>query len=132
VLVRFRRLVVFVGEVLDRDLALELSRDELDLFVGQRLGRRAHLAETHEDLDDLAHRDAERLREVPYGDAGLDGRRARRLDDLPRLLRAAAVRALALLTCIARRTRRGAVDDHAPLAPPGGTLTGPHRAVWPV
>ena len=78
------RLLLLVGGVLDRDLALELGGDELDLFVAQRLGRRAHLAETHEELDELRHRDAERLREVLDADAGLDGdgagrRRDRRL-----------------------------------------------------
>jgi hypothetical protein len=47
--------------VLDRDLALDLRRDQLDLVVAQRLRRRAHLAEAHQDLDDLRHRHAERL-----------------------------------------------------------------------
>ena len=78
-----RRLELLLGRVLDRDLALELGRDELDLLVGERLRRRPHLAEAHEDLDDLAHRHAERLREILDRDAGLDrdgaGRRRRRL-----------------------------------------------------
>ena len=47
--------------------------DQLDLLVGERLRRRPHLAEAHQDLDDLRHRHAERLREVADGDAGLDG-----------------------------------------------------------
>ena len=67
------RLLLLVGGVLDRDLALDLRRDQLDLLVAQRLRRRAHLAEAHQDLDDLRHRDAERLREVADADAGLDG-----------------------------------------------------------
>ena len=67
------RLLLLVGGVLDRDLALDLRRDQLDLLVAQRLRRRAHLAEAHEDLDDLRHRHAERLREVADADARLDG-----------------------------------------------------------
>ena len=68
-----RRLDLLVGRVLDRDLALDLGGDHLDLLVGERLGRGPHLAEVHEDLDELGHRDAERLREVLDRDAGLDG-----------------------------------------------------------
>ena len=67
-----RGLELLLGCVLDRDLALELRPDDLDLFVGQRLRRGPHLAESHEDLDQLGHRHAERLREVLDGDAGLD------------------------------------------------------------
>ena len=52
--------LVLVGRVLDRDLALDLGRDQLDLVVGQRLRRRPHLAEAHQGLDDLRHRHAER------------------------------------------------------------------------
>ena len=59
-----RGLELLLGGVLDRDLALELRADDLDLLVGERLRRRPHLAEAHEDLDELGHRDAERLREV--------------------------------------------------------------------
>ena len=36
-------LVVLVGGVLDRDLALDLGGDQLDLLVGERLRRRPHL-----------------------------------------------------------------------------------------
>ena len=68
-----RRLELLVGRVLDRDLALDLGGDHLDLLVGERLGRGPHLAEVHQDLDELGHRDAERLREVLDRDAGLDG-----------------------------------------------------------
>ena len=39
------RLGLLVVGVLDRDLALELGRDQLDLVVGERLGRGLHLAE---------------------------------------------------------------------------------------
>src|SRR5262249_40415347 len=45
--------LLLVRGVLDRHLALYLGRDQLDLFVAERLGGGAHLAETHEDLDDL-------------------------------------------------------------------------------
>ena len=72
--------LVLVGRVLDRDLALDLGRDQLDLVVGERLRRGPHLAEAHQGLDDLRHRHAERGREVLDGDARLDrdgpGRRA--------------------------------------------------------
>ena len=75
--------LVLVGRVLDRDLALDPGRDQLDLVVGQRLRRGPHLAEAHQGLDDLRHRHAERGREILDGDAGLDrdgpgGRRRRR------------------------------------------------------
>ena len=69
------RLGLLLARVLDRDLALELGRDQLDLVVGERLRRGLHLAEAHQHLDDLRHRDAERLREVADGDARLDGDR---------------------------------------------------------
>ena len=49
--------LLLVGGVLDRDLALDLGRDQLDLLVGERLRDRDHLAEAHHDLDDLGHRD---------------------------------------------------------------------------
>ena len=68
------RLELLFRRVLDRDLALDLGRDQLDLLVGERLRRRAHLAERHEDLDQLGHRDAERPGEVLDGRAGLDDR----------------------------------------------------------
>jgi hypothetical protein len=67
------RLELLFRGVLDRDLALELSGDDLDLLVRERLRRRPHLPERHQDLDELGHRDAERLRKILDGDAGLDG-----------------------------------------------------------
>ena len=65
--------------------------DDLDLLVGERLRRGAHLAEPHEDLDELGHRNAERMREVLDGDAGLDRHRPgrRRCGRLPGLRRSA-------------------------------------------
>ncbi len=112
-------LLLLVGRVLDRDLAVDFRRDELDFFVAQRLGRGAHLAEPHEDLDELRHRDAERLREVLDADSGLDGdgtgrRRGRRLR--PARLRGILTR-LALLARV--RPLRALIDDDAP-APPRG------------
>ena len=107
-------LLVVVGGVLDRHLALELGGDQLDLFVGERLGRRPHLAEVHEDLDDVRHRDAERLREVADADAGFDGDGTGRRDR--RLARSvAARRVVAAAASLARvaRTRRLVVDDDA-------------------
>ena len=71
------RLAVVVVGVLDRHLALELGGDQHHLVVGERLRGRLHLAEVHQELDDLRHRDPERLREVAQRDAGLDGRRGR-------------------------------------------------------
>ncbi len=68
VLVRLR-LELLVGGVLDRHLTLQLGGDQLHLVVGQRLRRRLHRAEVHQDLDDLGRLHAERLREL------LDGRR---------------------------------------------------------
>ena len=65
-------LFFLVGGVLDRHLAADLGRDQLDFLVAQRLRRGTHLAEAHEDLDDVRHRHAERLREVLDADAGLD------------------------------------------------------------
>ena len=76
-----RRLELLLGRVLDRDLALDLGRDQLDLLVGERLGRGAHLAERHEDLDQLGHRDAERGGEVLDGRARLDDRGPGRRSD---------------------------------------------------
>ena len=76
------RLLV-VGGVLDRDLAPDLGGDQLDLLVGQRLRRRAHLAEAHQDLDDLGHRDAERAGEILDGDARTRRSRARSALEAP-------------------------------------------------
>ncbi len=121
-----RRLELFLGCVLDRDLALELGADDLDLFVRERLRRRPHLSEPHQDLDELGHGDTEGLREVLDGDAGLDRDRARRrrCRRLARLRRRA--RAIAGLTACASPS--AALDDDAPLAP-AGALAGSYRAV---
>ena len=43
-----------LGRVLDLDLAAELSGDQLDRPVAERLRDRDHLADAHHDLDDLA------------------------------------------------------------------------------
>jgi hypothetical protein len=50
--------LVLVGDVLDRHVALDLGRDQLDGLVGERLRDRSHLPEAHHDLDDLGRRDA--------------------------------------------------------------------------
>ena len=109
--VRFRvledlGLLVLLADVLDRHLALELGGDQLDLLVGERLRRRPHLAEVHQDLDQVGHRDAERLGEVANGHARLDGDGAGRRDDLARLLRRADFLAAAALASL-RAARRG-------------------------
>ena len=56
----------------DLDLLVELVRDHLHGVVGQRLGERGHLAQLHQLLDDLRHRDAEVLGDVLDGRAGVD------------------------------------------------------------
>ena len=122
------RSLVLLAQVLDRHLALELRGDQLDLVVGQRLRRRSHLAEAHEDLDDLLHRDAERLREVADGDARLDeggpGRRRGRLVAL-RLARDAVARPARVGT----RAAGTGVDHDAALAAPGTVAAGANRSV---
>ncbi len=109
-------LFLFLARVLDRHLALELGRDQLDLFVGQRLRRRPHLAEVHENLDDVRHRDAERLRVVAHADARLDGdgtgRRRRRLAGAVAARRVVA--AAASLARVARARSLVVDDDPAP------------------
>ena len=121
-------LLVLLADVLDRHLALELGGDQLDLVVGERLRRRAHLAEAHEDLDQLAHRHAERLREVLDGDARLDdggpGRRCGLLVGL-RLAR----RAVARLARVRARAAGARVDHDAALASPGAVAAGANRSV---
>src|SRR5262249_62241079 len=61
------------GRVLDRHLALELDREQLDLVVRERLIRVLHLAEVHQELDQLRDGGAERLGEVADGDTRLHG-----------------------------------------------------------
>src|SRR5262249_28706738 len=100
----------------DRDLALELGGDQLDLFIGERLRRGLHHAEAHQRLDDVLHGDAERLREVADADAGLDrDGTGRGRDRLARTLAARRVVAPAALARVAW-TRRLVVDDDAPPA----------------
>ena len=107
---------VVVGGVLDHDLTTDLGRDQLDLLVGERLGRGPHLVETHEDLDDLRHRHAEGVRQGLDGDARLDGRRDRSAAAAP------ARAASGLGAAIAQRPRVtaahvAALDHDAALAP---------------
>ena len=121
---------LFAG-VDDLDLAVELGREDLDRLVGQRLRERRHLAEHHELLDDLRHRDAEVLRDVLDRGARLDleavecalGGGVKRLDGL--VVRAATAPATALTArrallraATARATARSAtrrlrIDDDA-------------------
>ena len=124
------RLELLLGRVLDRHLALDLGRDQLDLLVGERLGRGSHLAERHEDLDQLGHRDAERGGQVLDGRARLDdGRPGRRSNGLLLARRpdSGAVAGLAPLAA----TSAAALDDHAPLASCGASAR-TNRAVWPL
>ena len=65
-------LQLFLARVLDRHLALELARDELDRLVSERLRDRDHLADAHHDLDDLAGGNAERGGEILDRGAGGD------------------------------------------------------------
>jgi hypothetical protein len=121
-------LELLLGRVLDVHLAADLVGDQLHLVVGERLRRRPELAEVHQDLDQLLHGDAERLREVLDGDAGGDGDRAGRRDDLAPLLRARILAGAPLAVALAR-TLAALVDDHAALAAAGH---GPARAKRPV
>ena len=88
-----------LGGVLDRDLPPELRSDDLDFLVRERLRGRAHLPERHEDLDELRHRNAERVRGLDGG-ARLDRHRPRRGGGAG-----------------AWRGWEGAPNDHAPAAP---------------
>src|SRR5581483_1381264 len=110
---------LLLGGVLDRDLALELGGDELDLVVGERLGRRLPDPELHQHLDDLPHRDAERLGEVADGDAGLDRDRPGGRRHLARRLGLARLRAVAgALALPGAGPAAAALDDDAPLPVP--------------
>src|SRR4029079_3038838 len=120
------RQLLLVGCVLDRDLAVQLSADELDLLVGERLRDLDHLAEAHHDLDDLGRRDAERLREIADGDARRNGRGTGRRSDLLLLALRGRVSAAARL---ARVRAVVAALDHDTALPSGRALAGPNRAV---
>ena len=119
-----------VGGVLDRDLAVELGADQVDLLVRQRLRRRLHLPHAHQDLDDLRQRDAERLREVADADAGLDADRAGRRRP-GRALDAALgpVGRLAAIPGTAARSAAALDDDAALPARARRALAGPDGPV---
>ena len=121
------RLDVVVVGVLDRHLALELGRDQLHLVVGERLRRGLHRVEVHQQLDDLRHRDAERLREVAQRDARLDGDRPGRRDDLARLPGPAVGRAVARALALALPGPAAALSittRRRPFGPPPRGLIG--------
>ena len=101
-----------VGRVLDRHLALDLGGDQHDLVIGEGLGRRAHLPEAHQRLDDLRHRDPESGRKILDRDPGLDR-------DGPRRWRRSGS---------ARRSGGGAVARGARVAAPGGAALDHHPA----
>ena len=124
-------LVVLLGGVLDRHLALRPRRRS-----ARPPRRRATAstvcicAEAHQDLDDLRHRDAERLREVLDGDAGRDGDRPGRRDDSAAAPSAAASCRSRRLARVLARARGAGVDDDAALAAARrSALAGPDRAV---
>ena len=126
-------LLVFLGDVLDRHLALQLGGDQLDLLVGERLRGSPHLAEVHEDLDQLRHRDAQRLREVADRDAGLNGHRPGRGDDLAGLLRRADFLATAALAPgWAAAALAALVDDDPALAARARAAAGPDWSIGPI
>src|SRR5207244_2222496 len=116
--------------VLDPDLTPELGADDLDLLVGERLRRRSHLPEVHQDLDEVGHGDAERLGEVLDRDPGLDGDgtrgRGRGLCAWGRRRRGAIARLPPVAPAGA-----AALDDDAPL-PASGPTPGADRTVWSV
>jgi len=109
-------LVLLLGQVLDVDLAPDLGGDQLDLLVAQRLRRRLHLAEVHQDLDELGHLDLERLREIADGHARRDGHRPGRRNDLALFLGLTVGCVLAARARVLPRTRSAGVDDDAAAA----------------
>src|SRR5579862_3778486 len=111
------RLLFLVGGVSDRDLALDLRRDQLDLLVAQRRGLGLDDVQPHQKLHDLGHLDAERLRKLLDRDARFDGDRAGRRSDrrLRRARRSRIGARLPLFACV--RPLRALVDDDA-TAPP--------------
>ena len=123
-------LLLVVGGVLDRHLALDLGGDQLDLLVRERLRGSPHLAEAHQDLDDLRHLHAERGGQVLDGDAGLDrdgpGRLRGRLRARGRLLGAVARGARVAAAC------RAALDHDAPASAPLAAAARANRTVWSV
>src|SRR5262249_13410424 len=128
------RRLLLVGCMPDRQLTLrcELRRDQLDLVVTERLRDGDGLPEAHHEHDDLRRRDAERLRQVANGQAGLNRNGARNGRNLAGLLRP---RRLTLTALLPRVAWPGGcvVDDDAPLsARAGASLTGPHGPIRPV
>ena len=111
------RLVVdVVAGVDDLDLLVELVGEDLDRVVGQRLGERRHLAERHQLLDDLGHRDAEVLGDVLDGRAGVDP------DDVGARLRARCRAARSSRRrCRGGAGRAGAARRGGPLRAAAGT-----------
>jgi hypothetical protein len=108
--------VELLFRALDRHGALELSSDELDRLIGERLRDRDELAEAHHRLDDLGRGDAELLRILLDGDAARDGDRSRGTDDRLLLAHLAiATTAATALRALARAARGLRVDDHAAL-----------------
>ena len=69
--------IVLVLGVDDLHLLAELGGQHLDRLVRQRLGERLHLAQRHQLLHHLGHRDVEVLGDVLDGRAGVDLDRAR-------------------------------------------------------
>src|SRR5918998_1403986 len=104
--VELRLLVGLVGRADDLDLLVELVGEDLDGVVGQRLRERRHLAEAHELLDHLGHRDAEVLGDV------LDRRARVDLDDV------------GLQDADVLRDRLGVRAAPAPAAAPRGSSLG--------
>ena len=70
--VELRLGLVLLGGADDLDLLVELVGEHLDGIVGQRLRERRHLAELHQLLDHVGDRDAQVLRDVLDGRAGVD------------------------------------------------------------
>ena len=115
VLVGLLDLLDVVGGADDRDLLLEGVGQDLDRLVGQRLRERRHLAQLHQLLDDLGGAEAERLRDLLDGGAGVDLGRQLLLDLLglrevgldPRRAAAAAAAAARRLLLLRRRRPGG-------------------------
>src|SRR5207237_274050 len=88
------------------------------------------LAEVHQDLDQLLHADAERLREVPDGDAGLDAdRTGGRRRGRPALALLVLARAPAAAAVAGAAAVLGRVDDDPALAVAGAVAARAERSV---
>src|SRR5262245_58208635 len=98
--------------MLDRDLALGLGGEQLDLVGAERRVAVLHLAEPHQELDQVGDGRAESLREVAQRHARFDGDRPGGGRDLARLLGLANLVAVAGPLALPGAGTAGAALDH--------------------